>query len=139
MPSAFITPGLFRFLKQLRRNNDREWFNANKQRYIDDVRDPLLAFVEMMGPKLRSISSEIVADSRPVGGSLFRIYRDTRFAKDKSPYKTHAGLHFRHRAGKTAFTPGFYPHLEPGQVFMGAGIWHPDTASLKEIREAIQP
>ena len=137
MPGSFITPELFHFLKQLRRHNDREWFNANKQRFVDKVRDPLLFFVEMIGPKLRAISPEIVADSRPVGGSLFRIYRDTRFAKDKTPYKTHAGLFFRHRAGKDVHAPGFYLHLEPGEVFMGAGIWHPDTKSLTAIREAI--
>jgi uncharacterized protein (TIGR02453 family) len=137
MPGSLITPQLFRFFTQLRRHNDRDWFNANKQRYLDEVRDPLLTFVEMIGPRLRAVSPEIVADSRPVGGSLFRIYRDTRFSKDKSPYKTHAGIHFRHRAGKDVHAPGFYLHLEPGQVFMAGGIWHPDSPALKAIREAI--
>jgi len=137
MSASLITPELFRFFAQLRRHNDREWFNAHKQRYLDEVRNPLLAFVEMIGPRLRAISAEIEADSRPVGGSLFRIYRDTRFAKDKSPYKTHAGIHFRHRAGKDAHAPGFYLHLEPGDVFMAAGMWLPDSPALKAIREAI--
>ena len=84
--SGLITPALFTFLRALKRNNNRDWFNANKQRYIDEVRDPLCAFVELVGPKLRAVHPGVIADSRPSGGSLFRIYRDTRFSKDKTPY-----------------------------------------------------
>ncbi len=137
MPSAFITPGLFRFLKQLRRNNDREWFNANKQRYLDEVRDPLLAFVSEFGAVLKKISPNMVADPRPSGGSLFRIYRDTRFAKDKSPYKTHAAMSFRNVKGKDVSAPGFYLHLQPGRIFAGAGMWHPPAEALASVRDAI--
>jgi len=72
-----------------------------------------------------------------VGGSLFRIYRDVRFSKDKSPYKTNTGLHFRHEAAKDAHAPGFYLHLEPGRCFAGIGIWHPDAATARTIRQAI--
>lgn len=137
MPGArFITPELFKFLRALKRNNDREWFNANKQRYIDVVRDPLCAFVEAVGPGLRAISPSVVADSRPNGGSLFRIYRDTRFSKDKSPYKTAQGLHFR-TGPKNASAPSYYLHLAPGEVFVGAGLWHPDNDALRRIRDAI--
>jgi uncharacterized protein (TIGR02453 family) len=132
-----FTPALFRFLRSLRRHNDREWFAANKDRYERDVRDPLLRFIDAAASPLRSISREVVADPRPVGGSMFRIYRDTRFSADKSPFKTHVAAHFRHRAGKDVHAPGYYLHLAPGEVFAGAGVWRPDTSSLLAIREAI--
>ena len=90
MPQSHFTPELFRFLRQLKRNNNREWFAGNKQRYIDVVRDPLLQFIEDFAPRLHTITPHLVADPRPVGGSMFRIYRDVRFSKDKSPYKTAA-------------------------------------------------
>lgn len=134
---ALITPALFTFFEDLAKHNDREWFKANKQRYEDEVRDPLLAFVVAFSAPLKKISPHFLADPRPVGGSLFRIHRDTRFSKDKTPYKTQAGVHFRHEAGKDAYTPGFYLHLEPGNVFAGGGIWHPDSATLQSIRTAI--
>ena len=86
---------------------------------------------------MRKISPSFRADARPVGGSLFRIYRDTRFSKDKTPYKTHVGISFGHRSGKDVHSPGFYLHLEPGEVFVGAGIWHPDTKAATAIRTAI--
>jgi uncharacterized protein (TIGR02453 family) len=72
-----------------------------------------------------------------VGGSLFRIYRDTRFSKDKRPYKTHAGLSFRHCDGREVHGPVFYLHLEPGSVFAAAGMWHPDADTLRKVRDAI--
>jgi uncharacterized protein (TIGR02453 family) len=135
--NPFVTPRLFVFLRELAANNDRAWFNANKQRYLDEVRDPLLGLIEALGAPLRRVAPHLVADASPVGGSLFRIYRDTRFSKDKSPYKTHCGIHFRHAEGKDAHAPGAYLHLEPGQVFVGSGIWHPDAAALGRIRAAI--
>jgi uncharacterized protein (TIGR02453 family) len=130
-------PALFRFLKELAAENTRDWFNANKGRFEADLKDPALRFIVDFGPHLQKISPHFRADPRPVGGSLFRIYRDVRFSKDKSPYKTHAGLHFRHEAGKTAYTPGFYLHLQPGESFVGMGIWRPDNPTLKLIRDAI--
>jgi uncharacterized protein (TIGR02453 family) len=136
MAARFITPELFAFLASLRRNNRREWFEKNKQRYIDHVRDPLCAFVEAVGPALRKIHPGVVADPRPNGGSLFRIYRDTRFSKDKTPYKTHAALHFR-CGPKDAPAPGFYLGLEPGSAFVGAGIWRPRNETLQVLRRAI--
>ncbi|MEX2206899.1 MAG: DUF2461 domain-containing protein [Myxococcota bacterium] len=132
-----ITPRLFRFLRELERNNDRAWFAANKSRYLADVRDPLLVFIAAFAPELEKIAPDWVADPRPVGGSLLRIHRDTRFAKDKSPYKTHAAMAFRHAAGKELPGPAFYLHLGPGSVFAGAGIWHPMPDTLKQIRDAI--
>ncbi len=136
MPNP-ISPQIFKFLKELDANNDRQWFNDNKQRYIDEVRDPLLVFIEDFGPRLAKISKNMVADPRPVGGSLFRIYRDTRFSKDKRPYKTHAGMTFRHTDGRDVHGPIFYLHLEPGRVFTAAGMWHPDADSLGKIRDVI--
>ena len=132
-----FTPALFTFLRELRENNNREWFRANKERYEADVRDPLLRFIADFALPLHELSAHFVADPRPVGGSLFRIYRDVRFSKDKSPYKTQAAAHFRHERGKDVHAPGFYLHLEPEDVFAGAGIWHPDMKSLTKIREAI--
>lgn len=136
MAASLITPELFHFLKSLARNNNREWFEKNKQRYLDHVRDPLCMFVEAVGPRLRAIHPEVVADSRANGGSLFRIYRDTRFSKDKSPYKTHAALRFP-CGPKNAPAPGFYLGLEPGGAFAGCGIWHPPAATLRALRDAI--
>lgn len=69
--------------------------------------------------------------------SLFRIHRDVRFSKDKSPYKTHVGVHFRHERSKDAHAPGYYLHVEPGEVFIGVGIWHPPGPALRAIRERI--
>jgi uncharacterized protein (TIGR02453 family) len=134
---AYITPELFGFLTELKANNNREWFQANKQRYESQVREPLLRFITDFGLRLAEISPHYVADARKSGGSLFRIYRDVRFSKDKSPYKTAAGVQFRHESGKDVHAPGFYLHLEPGEVFVGVGIWHPDNKTLGKIRDAI--
>lgn len=137
MAKAHFSPGLFRFLEELRAHNDRDWFAANKERFEQEVRDPMLAFITDVAGPLAKISRQVVVDPRPVGGSLFRIYRDTRFAKDKSPYKTHVAAQFRHRAGKDVHAPGFYVHLEPGQVLAAAGLWHPDPVALQAVRSAI--
>ena len=136
-PSQKLHRSLLGFLDELSRNNKREWFQANKDRYIAEVRDPLLGFIEAFAPKLRRISPYFVADARSNGGSLFRIYRDTRFSKDKTPYKTWGAVQFRHERGKDVHAPGFYLHVQPGNVFMGAGLWHPDAPTLAKIREAI--
>lgn len=127
----------FAFLRDLAANNDRTWFEANKQRYRDNVLAPVSAFIEAMAPKLRKISPHFVADPRPNGGSMFRIHRDTRFSKDKSPYKTNTGVQFRHAAGKDAHAPGFYLHLEPKRIFYGGGLWMPPPAMLNAIRQKI--
>jgi uncharacterized protein (TIGR02453 family) len=132
-PPSFDTE-LFGFLRDLRQNNHRDWFQANKERYEEQVKHPALQFISDFGPHLRKISSNFMADPRPVGGSLFRIYRDVRFSKDKSPYKTAVGIQFRHKQCKDVHTPGFYLHLEPDACFVGLGIWHPDGKSLSRIR-----
>ena len=108
-------PEFFEFMADLAANNDREWFAANKERYEAEVLEPALAFIEDFSYRLREISPNFVADPRRTGGSLFRIYRDTRFAKDKTPFKTHTGMQFRHVAGKDVHAPGFYLHLDPAR------------------------
>lgn len=125
------------FLAELANNNHKAWFDENKQRYEDTIREPARAFVRDMGKKLGKLSKEFVADDRKVGGSLMRIYRDVRFSKDKTPYKTNVGIHFRHRQGKDVHAPGAYVHLGLDGVFLGMGMWRPDSPSLLKIREAI--
>ena len=136
-PSTHFTPALFDFLADLVVNNRREWFQANRDRYERDVKDALLGFVSDFGERLPEISPHMIADPRPSGGSMFRIYRDVRFSKDKSPYKTNAGVHFRHEVGREVHGPGLYLHMEPGNVFAAAGIWRPDSATVGKIRGAI--
>lgn len=130
-------PDLFRFFEDLAANNNREWFNANKPRYQASVVEPMGDYIRAMAPCLQRISPHYRADPKPHGGSMFRIYRDTRFSKDKTPYKTHAACHFRHLAHADAHAPGFYLHLEPGRVSFGGGIWRPSSKHLGLIREFI--
>ena len=130
-------PGLFSFFEDLEQHNNRDWFNANKERYVDSVVQPMSDFILAMQPRLLAISPHYIADPRPHGGSMFRIYRDTRFAKDKTPYKTHAACQFRHTSSKDAHAPGFYIHLEPGGLFLGGGIWQPPGPELNRIRNFI--
>jgi uncharacterized protein (TIGR02453 family) len=137
LATPYFRQALFLFLEELKRHNNRDWFQRNKARYEADVRAPLLRFVADFAPPLARLSKHMVADPRPSGGSLFRIHRDVRFSKDKSPYKTHAAVQFRHRAARDVHAPGFYLHLEPGRVFAGAGIWHPDPATLLLLRKAV--
>ncbi len=128
---------LFDFLTELKVNNDRDWFNANKDRYRASVLRPMTEFITAMDGVLAKVSDCFVADPRPNGGSMFRIYRDVRFSHDKRPYKEHAACHFRHMAGKDAHAPGFYVHLEPEDVLFGGGIWLPPGPVLQRVREAI--
>jgi uncharacterized protein (TIGR02453 family) len=133
MTATCFTPETFRYLKDLKKNNDREWFAANKKRYEEHLKDPALRVIAAFAPELKKISPHFMATPR----SLFRIHRDVRFSKNKSPYKTHIGLHFRHDRSKDAHAPGFYLHVEPGAAFLGDGIWHPDGSALRAIREHI--
>ncbi len=136
--TAHFNPALFAFLRDLAANNNRDWFNASKKRYEAEVRNPCMRFIADLGDRLADVCPAIVADARPVGGSFFRIYRDVRFSKDKSPYKTHAGLQFRHRGStEDVHGPGYYLHLDPDEVFFACGLWQPAPASLGKIRDAI--
>jgi uncharacterized protein (TIGR02453 family) len=132
-----LSPELFRFLRELAANNNKEWFSENQPRFREFVQRPMLSFIETMAPWLVAHTPAIAADTRLNGGSLFRIHRDTRFSADKAPYKTNVGCNFRHRIGKDAHAPGYYVHLSPGEIFFGGGIWMPPTPVLNEIRDAI--
>ncbi|HUK65678.1 MAG TPA: DUF2461 domain-containing protein [Anaeromyxobacteraceae bacterium] len=135
---AHFTPALFTFLSELRLHNDRDWFERNRERYLRDVRDPMLRFIADFAPVLRRIAPRLVADPRPNGGSLFRLYRDTRFSSDKTPYKTNVAAHFRHEAGRDVHGPAYYLSLDPDEVIVGGGIWHPEPEALKLIRRTLE-
>ncbi len=128
---------LFDFLIELRANNNRDWFQANKPRYRESIVTPVCAFIEAMAPRLLAISDSYIADPRSNGGSMFRIYRDARFSKDKRPYKENVGCQFRHTAGKDAHAPGFYLHLAPQECFIACGVWQPPNPVLHQIRTVI--
>lgn len=136
MPRHF-TPATYSFLRDLAANNDRQWFADNKERYVDRVQEPALEFITDFGPRLAKISPHFTADARVVGGSLFRIHRDTRFSKDKTPFKKNTGVQFRHEAAKDAHAPGYYLHIEPAGTFVGVGLWRPETAVAYRIRHHI--
>ncbi|MFN2425825.1 MAG: DUF2461 domain-containing protein [Candidatus Binatia bacterium] len=124
------------FFREVAKNNNREWFAANKERFHSSVQMPTLSFIAAMDLPLGRIADCFVADARSQGGSMFRIYNDMRF-HDAKPYKEHAACQFRHGAGKDAHAPGFYVHFEPKEVFFGGGIWRPPAPQLRAVREAI--
>lgn len=130
-------PTLLAFLEELANNNNRAWFTENKSRYENEVLFPCLDFIAAMGPRLQKISPRFEAIPRRMGGSLMRVYRDTRFGHDKTPYKTNVGIQFRHVSGKDVHAPGFYLHIQPREVFVGVGSWRPDPDALRKIRERI--
>jgi uncharacterized protein (TIGR02453 family) len=134
---AILPDDLFEFLADLADNNERPWFKGNQARYEGSVREPSMEFVRQFEAPLKAISPHYVAEAKKVGGSIFRIFRDVRFSKDKSPYKTHTGIQFRHERGKDVHAPGFYLHLAPNEVFVGVGVWHPAKDELAAIRGAI--
>ena len=134
-------PAALTFLRALKRNNTREWFQANRDRYETELRAPLGALVEEVDVRLAELAPEIVADPKR---SPFRIHRDVRFSNDKSPYKTNVACWFFHAdagRGVGTTTPhggaGFYFHLEPGRSLLGGGIWMPPRPTLNRIREKI--
>ena len=126
-----------RFLEELAANNNREWFKEHKARYEEQVLDVALRFIQSMHDPLHDIAPRFVAQATRVGGSLMRVYRDTRFSKNKLPYKTNIGIQFRHEMAKDVHSPGYYVHIAPGDVFVGVGMWRPDSGSLRAIRERI--
>lgn len=138
MGKRYFTSATLDFLQDLEVHNEREWFEANRPRYEAEVRGPMLAFItDLQAPLHQRISPHLTADARKQGGSLFRIHRDVRFSNDKSPYKTNTGAFFRHEAGKHEAAPGLYLHLEPGNCFMGAGVYMPPSDVLRTLRTAM--
>jgi len=138
LATTYFSAATFKFLRDLAKNNNRTWFAANKARYEDVLRQPFLQLIADLAAPLAKISPRYVADPRPQGGSLFRIHRDTRFANDKTPYKTWAGARFAHERRREIEAPSFYLHIQPGDCFAGGGIWHPEPATLKKIREFLE-
>ena len=130
-------PGLLKFLRALSRNNNRKWFEAHKEDYEADVREPALAFIQQMERHVHRISPHLTAKPKRVGGSLMRVHRDVRFSKDKRPYKTNVGIQFRHEQGKDVHAPGLYLHIEPKRLFLGCGMWRPDKEALGAVRQSI--
>ena len=135
--SPYFSRSLYTFMRDLKKNNNREWFAKNKKRYETVMLKPSLRFIKDVGVQLKKVSPQLVADPKPFGGSLFRIYRDIRFSKDKSPYKTNLAMEFWHKKATGHSSPGLYLHIQPGENFLGAGVWHPETSELTKIRKAI--
>jgi uncharacterized protein (TIGR02453 family) len=125
---------ILNFIKELKENNNREWFNENKQRYLESLEQ----FRNFAGQLLTGISAfdPSVGNLEPKD-TIFRIYKDVRFSKDKLPYKTHFGC-WMAKGGRKSTDAGYYFHLEPGQSFLAAGVWMPPKEQLNLIRQEIQ-
>jgi len=134
---AGFEPESIAFLEELSANNNRDWFREHKPRYEEQVLDVALRFIQSMQDPLAEFAPHFVAVPTRVGGSLMRVYRDTRFSRDKTPYKTNVGIQFRHELAKDVHSPGYYVHVDPEQVFLGVGMWRPDAEPLRGIRERI--
>lgn len=124
------------FFRRLAKNNTKEWFDAHKAEYEEHVLEPSRLFVLTMGDKLSKIAPKIVAEPK-VNKSLFRIHRDTRFSKDKSPYKTHLGIWMWEGPLKRMENSGFYFHLEPGNMMLGVGIYMFPKEHLVAYRDSV--
>ena len=136
-----FTPDALKFLRGLARNNNKEWFEAHRDDYESEVREPMRDLIGEMSARFATFAPEMGGDPKR---SMFRINRDIRFSKDKSPYKTHASCWFNHRRASpkvggeaVAGSAGFYFHLEPGKSMVGAGLWMPPRPQLNAIRDAI--
>lgn len=128
---------LFRFLDELEANNSRDWFAANRERYEKLYIEPSWAYIQAMQSKLGTVSSQMIGNAKRSGGTLMRIYRDTRFAKDKTPYKTNIGISFRHQRLSDIHAPGFYVHVASDECLIAAGVWMPPREALQLIRQTI--
>ncbi|MEO6264026.1 MAG: DUF2461 domain-containing protein [Luteimonas sp.] len=135
--TTYFTDKTFRFLRGLARHNERAWFQTHKADYDAHVRGPFQALLVDLQPALAQVSEHYRADPKTVGGSLFRIQRDTRFAKDKTPYKPWQGARLFHVRGRQVEAPSFYLHLQPGACFVGAGLWHPQPSTQRAVRQFI--
>jgi len=130
-----------RFFRQLAAHNEKQWFEAHRSEYEHDVREPMRELIEELDARFARFAPEIGGDPKR---SMFRIHRDIRFSKDKSPYKTHAACWFHHRSASRRVgaeasegSAGFYFHLEPGKSLIGAGVWMPPRPQLNRLRDAI--
>ncbi len=127
----------YEFLAGLIHNNERPWFEAHKADYETHVVAPAMALIADLDEVVRAISPHYRGVPKKIGGSLMRIYRDTRFSRDKTPYKTNVGIQLRHEAAGDVHAPGYYIHLSLEETFVGVGTWHPEPDDLKAIRQRI--
>ena len=135
--ATYFSDASFKFLRGLARHNDKTWFNDHKAQYEDHVRQPFLRLLTDLQPDLAAVSLHFRSEPKTVGGSLFRIYRDARFSNDKSPYKSWQGARLFHERHKQVPAPSFYLHLQPGECFVGAGLWHPEPDTQRRVRQFI--
>ena len=135
--SSYFSAASFKFLRGLARHNERAWFLAHKAEYEAAVREPFQRLLGDLQPALATISEHYRSEPKTVGGSLFRIQRDTRFSGDKTPYKSWQGARLFHERSRQVPAPSFYLHLQPGSCFVGAGLWHPETATQRRVRQFI--
>ena len=135
---SYFNDDLFKFLRNLKRNNNRQWFEKHRADYEAFAKNPMLSLLQDLKPQFEKIAPHFVCDPKPNGGSMFRIYRDMRFvAPDEGPYKEHVSAQFRHRRGKDVHAPGFYLHLQPGSSFFAGGLWRPPTSARNKVHQAI--
>lgn len=124
---------VLRFLSDLKEHNEREWFNDHKDQFLE-VKEEVMSWIRLLIPAIQKFDASLQQlDENKV---LFRIYRDVRFSKDKSPYKTHFGLFFA-QGGRKSELPGYYLHIEPGKTFVGGGVYQPQKPYLQAIRNEI--
>jgi uncharacterized protein (TIGR02453 family) len=131
MKQALLPKSVFTFLKNIKKHNNRVWFNANKNTYLEQY-ESVLHFADVLIARMNQHDKIETPSGKK---AVFRIYRDVRFSKDKSPYKSHLGLHLS-RATKL-LRGGYYLHIEPDKCFVGGGFWDPSPEDLKHIREQI--
>ena len=136
-----FTPAALRFLRGLAKNNNKPWFEEHRDEYENELREPMRDLIGEMNARFAKFAPEMGGDPKR---SMFRINRDIRFSKDKSPYKTHAACWFHHKRATghvgteaEAGSAGFYFHLQPGKSFVGAGVWMPPRPQLNKLRDAI--
>ncbi len=133
--TAYFTPASLKLMREFARNNNKEWFTTHKARWEAIVRDPFLHLIGDLAAPLAKISKHYRADPRPHGGSMFRIYRDTRFSKDKTPYKTWLGARLSHNRAQQVDAQFFSLYTPPGGSFAGGGLLHPEPPTLNRVRE----
>lgn len=134
MTGPHFTPRTLSFLRALRRNNNRDWFNANRHRYEEHVRGPMVALVERLAIDLPVITPDLLAEPKR---SIYRIHRDTRFSPDKTPYKTHIAAILPHRDLPKHEGAGLYVHVALDAVYIGGGLYRPQPRQVGRLREHI--
>lgn len=134
---SYFSTDTYAFLTELKEHIQREWLLENKERYEEHVRTPALQFVSAAAPAMAKINQYLVADPRPSGGSLFRIHRDLRFSRDKTPYNPEIAIQIGHREARSRAAPGYFLQISPGLNKSGGGIHTASSADLNLVRDAI--